>query len=150
MMAFFLLMWLAQYDVPGEKGRARHVFQALQLFEKGGKSFMHEGDTRPSGKLRGRGVIETGEHSTGITNDEMASKLLTASIRASNRKRSGLHRGHGGGDTNSDRGFSENSIFAVGSAQLTDSAKGIINSVAAVLRIFPMKSRWKDIPILRR
>ncbi len=84
------------------------------------------------GQTSGRGVIETGEHSTGITNDEMASKLLTASIRASNRKRSGLHRGHGRRGYEFRSWIQRKSIFAVGSAQLTDSAKGIINSVAAV------------------
>ena len=39
---------------------------------------MHEGGLRPAGQnYGGEEVVDTGEHQNGITNDELATKLLT-------------------------------------------------------------------------
>ncbi|MFZ2447330.1 MAG: flagellar motor protein MotB [Syntrophobacteraceae bacterium] len=139
MMAFFLLMWLLNMTSQEKRAVLAMYFKHFSLFEKGGKSFMHEGGTRPAGQnFGGEAVVDTGEHSAGITNDELATKLLTSVDQ--------------GVQTGKDQVFiavteegiriqivdsRENPIFAVGSAQLTESANGIIKSVAGVLKNFP-------------
>ena len=139
MMAFFLLMWLLNMTSQEKRAVLAMYFKHFSLFEKGGKSFMHEGGLRPSGmNFGGEEVIETGENSSGITNDEMANKLLT-----------GVEQNAPGGAQQvfiavTEEGIRiqivdtrENPIFAVGSAQLTDSAKSIVKSVASVIKNFP-------------
>jgi len=114
-------------------------FKHFSLFEKSGKSFMHEGGERPTGmNYGGQEVIDTGEHQSGITNDELATKLMT-----------GIDQNVGVGKEQffiavTEEGVriqivdsKENPIFAVGSAQLTDSAKQIIRAVASVIKNFP-------------
>ncbi|MEM5787991.1 MAG: flagellar motor protein MotB, partial [Syntrophobacteraceae bacterium] len=125
MMAFFLLMWLLNMTSQEKRAVLALYFKHFSLFTKGGKSFMHEGGSRPTGQNHaGEEVLETGEFSAGITNDELASKLLT-----------GIEQNIQQGGQQvliaiSEEGIRiqivdsrENPIFPVGSAQLTDSAK---------------------------
>ncbi len=139
MMAFFLLMWLLNMTSAEKRAVLAMYFKHFSLFEKGGKSFMQEGGPRPTGQnFGGEEILETGEHSSGITNDELATKLMT------------------GIDQNVDVGKEQvfiaiteegirvqivdsrqNPIFQPGSAQLTDSAKKMVRTVASVFKNFP-------------
>ncbi len=139
MMAFFLLMWLLNMTSQEKRAVLALYFKHFSLFTSGGKSFMHQGGIRPTGQnLGGEEVVESGEHSSGITNDEMATRLLTGI---------GQNVKHGSNqvfiavtaegiriqivDSN------DNPIFAAGSAQLTDTANDIIKTVVGVIKNFP-------------
>lgn len=139
MMAFFLLMWLLNMTSQEKRAVLAMYFKHFSLFEKGGKSFMHEGGLRPSGmNFGGEEVIETGEHSSGITNDELATNLLT-----------GVEQNVPGGAQQvliavTEEGVRiqivdtrDNPMFSTGSAQLTDTAKNIIKSIASIIKNFP-------------
>ncbi len=140
MMAFFLLMWLLNMTSQEKRAVLAMYFKHFSLFEKGGKSFMHDGGLRPSGQnYGGEEIIETGEHSSGITNDELATKLMTGvqqNVQGVGKEQFYL--------AISEEGVriqivdsKENPIFPPGSAQLTDTAKKIVRSVASVLKNFP-------------
>ncbi len=140
MMAFFLVMWLLNMSSQEKRAVLAMYFKHFSLFEKGGKSFMHEGGLRPSGQnFWGEEIIESGEHSSGVTNDDLATKLMTGVEQSSpqmGKEQVVLAL--------TDEGIRiqivdtrENPIFAVGSAQLTDSAKRIVHTVATVLKNFP-------------
>lgn len=139
MMAFFLLMWLLNMTSQEKRAVLALYFKHFSLFEKGGKSFMTEGGLRPTGmNYGGEEVLETGEHSSGITNDELAVKLLTGIERSapSSAQQVFISVTEEGiriqiADTR------ENPIFSVGSAQLTDHAKNIVHTIAAVIKNFP-------------
>ena len=89
-------------------------------------------------QFRGEEVIDAGEHPSGITNDELATKLMT-----------GIDQNVGMGKEQvfiaiTEEGIriqivdsKENPIFPVGSAELTDSAKQIVRSIASILKNFP-------------
>ncbi len=139
MMAFFLLMWLLNMTSQEKRAVLALYFKHFSLFTSGGKSFMHQGGIRPMGQNSGgEEVVETGEHSSGITNDEMATKLI-----------SGIERGVKRGSNQvfiavTTEGIriqivdsNDNPIFASGSAELTDTAKGIIKTVVDVIKSFP-------------
>ena len=139
LMAFFLLMWLLNMTSQEKRAVLAMYFKHFSLFEKGGKSFMHEGGLRPSGQnLAGEEILDTGEHQSGITNDELATKLMT------------------GIDQNVELGkeqvfiaiteegiriqivdSQQNPIFPVGSAELTETARKIVRAVASILKNFP-------------
>jgi chemotaxis protein MotB len=139
MMAFFLLMWLLNMTSEEKRVVLAMYFRHFSLFEKGGKSFMHEGGTRPAGKtFGGDEVVETGEYSGGITNDELATKLLTTVDQSIQVGRDQLLIAV------TEEGVRiqivdsrENPIFPTGSAQLTETAKKLVKSVASVLKNFP-------------
>ncbi len=139
MMAFFLLMWLLNMTSQEKRAVLALYFKHFSLFEKGGKSFMSEGGLRPSGlNYGGEEVIESGENSSGITNDELAVKLMT-----------GIEEGAPSASQQvfiavTEEGIRiqivdtrENPIFPVGSAQLTDNAKTIIKTITSVIKNFP-------------
>jgi len=139
MMAFFLLMWLLNMTSQEKRAVLALYFKHFSLFTKSGQSFMHDGGARPAGQNHGGDeILETGEFSSGITNDEMATKLLT-----------GIEQGvnEGGGQVLiavNEEGIRiqivdtrENPIFPTGSAQLTESAKKIIHTIASVIKNFP-------------
>ena len=96
------------------------------------------GERTGRAEFRNRNVIDASEHQSGITNDELATKLMT------------------GIDQNVQKGkeqffiaitnegiriqivdSQQNPIFTVGSAQLTDLAKQMVHSVASILKNFP-------------
>ncbi len=139
LMAFFLMMWLLNMTSQEKRAVLAMYFKHFSLFDKGGKSFMHEGGVRPAGQnYGGEEVIDTGEQQNGITNDELATKLMT-----------GIDQNVAVGKEQffiavTEEGIriqivdsKENPIFAVGSAQLTDSSKQIIRTVASVIKNFP-------------
>ena len=86
----------------------------------------------------GEEVIDTGEHQSGITNDELATKLMT-----------GIDQNVEVGKEQvfiaiTEEGIriqivdsQQNPIFSAGSAQLTDPAKQMVRTVASVLKNFP-------------
>ena len=79
MMAFFLLMWLLNMTSQDKRAVLAMYFKHFSLFDKGGKSFMEEGGLRPVGHNVGMDdVVDAGEHQSGITNDELATKLMTS------------------------------------------------------------------------
>ena len=49
LMAFFLLMWLLNMTSQEKRAVLAMYFKHFSLFDKGGKSFMHEGGERPAG-----------------------------------------------------------------------------------------------------
>jgi len=139
LMAFFLLMWLLNMTSQEKRAVLAMYFKHFSLFEKGGQSFMHEGGLRPTGQnFGGEDVIDTGEHQTGISNDELATKLMT-----------GIDQNVQAGKEQffiaiTEEGIRiqivdsvQNPIFPVGSAQLTDTAKQIIRTVGNILKNFP-------------
>jgi chemotaxis protein MotB len=139
LMAFFLMMWLLNMTSQEKRAVLAMYFKHFSLFEKGGKSFMHDGGQRPVGQdFGGEDVVDTGEHQTGITNDELATKLMT-----------GVDQNVAAGKEQffiavTEEGIriqivdsKQNPIFPTGSAQLTDAAKQIIRTVASILKNFP-------------
>lgn len=139
MMAFFLMMWLLNMTSQEKRAVLAMYFKHFSLFEKGGKSFMHEGGARPSGQnFGGEEIIETGEHSSGITNDELATKLMTGvaqNVQAGKEQFFIAITEEGVRIQIVDS--LENPIFSSGSAQLTDPAKKILRTVASILKNFP-------------
>ena len=100
---------------------------------------MQEGGQRPAGQnFGGEDVLDSGDHQSGVTNDELATKLMA-----------GIDQNVQLGKEQffiaiTDEGIriqivdsQQNPIFTVGSAQLTDLAKQILHSVASVLKNFP-------------
>ncbi len=139
LMAFFLLMWLLNMTSQEKRAVLAMYFKHFSLFEKGGKSFMHEGGMRPVGQsLGGEEIVDTGEHQSGITNDDLATKLMT-----------GLDQNVQAGKDQvfiavTEEGIriqivdsQQNPIFPAGSAELTDTAKQMVHTIAAVLKNFP-------------
>ncbi len=139
MMAFFLLMWLLNMSSQEKRAVLALYFKHFSLFEKSGKSFMHEGGIRPTGQnLGGEEVVDTGEHQSGITNDELATKLMT-----------GIDQNVQAGKDQvfiaiTEEGIriqivdsQKNPIFPAGSAELTNPAKQIVRSIASILKNFP-------------
>jgi chemotaxis protein MotB len=139
MMAFFLLMWLLNMTSQEKRAVLAMYFKHFSLFDKGGHSFTLDSGERPPGQnYGGEEVIETGEHSTGITTDEMAMKLMTSVDQniATGKEQFFV--------AVTDEGVRiqivdsvQNPIFPSGSANLTDTAKKMIRAVAAVLKNFP-------------
>jgi chemotaxis protein MotB len=139
LMAFFLMMWLLNMTSQEKRAVLAMYFKNFSLFDKGGKSFMHEGEIRPAEQnYGGEKVIDTDEHQGGITNDELATKLMT-----------GIDQNVPMGKEQffiavTEEGIriqivdsKENPIFPTGSAQLTDSAKQMVGTVASILKNFP-------------
>lgn len=100
---------------------------------------MQQGGERAPGQNHGgEDIIDAGEHQSGLTNDELASKLMT-----------GVEQNVQAGKEQvfiavTEEGIriqvvdsQQNPIFPVGSAELTDSAKQIIRTIANVLKNFP-------------
>ncbi len=88
MMAFFLMMWLLNMTSQEKRAVLAMYFKHFSLFDKGGKSFMYEGGVRPVGQnFGGQEVVDTGEQQNGITNDELASKLMTGIDQNVDRER---------------------------------------------------------------
>ena len=139
MMAFFLLMWLVNMTSQEKRAVLAMYFKHFSLFEKSGKSFMQEGGARPAGQnLGGEDVIDTGEHQSGVTNDDLATKLMT-----------GIDQNVQVGKEQffiaiTDEGIriqivdsQQNPIFPAGSAQLTDLGAQMVRTVASILKNFP-------------
>jgi chemotaxis protein MotB len=139
MMAFFLLMWLLNMTSQEKRAVLALYFKHFSLFEKSGKSFMQDGGMRPLGQnLGGEDVIDTGEHQSGVTNDELATKLMT-----------GIDQNVQLGKEQffiaiTEEGIriqivdsQQNPIFPAGSAQLTDLGVQMIRTVASILKNFP-------------
>ena len=139
MMAFFLLMWLLNMTSQEKRAVLAMYFKHFSLFDKGGKSFMQEGGMRPTGhNLGGEEVIDAGEHSSGITNDELATKLMTGiDQNVQMGKEQVLIAITEEGIRIQIVDSQQNPIFPVGSAELTEPAKKIVRSIAAVLKNFP-------------
>jgi chemotaxis protein MotB len=100
---------------------------------------MQEGGARPAGQnLGGEDVIDTGEHQSGVTNDDLATKLMT-----------GIDQNVQVGKEQffiaiTDEGIriqivdsQQNPIFPAGSAQLTDLGAQMVRTVASILKNFP-------------
>ena len=100
---------------------------------------MQEGGLRPAGRnYGGEDVVDVGEHQSGITNDELATKLMTS-----------IDQNVGTGKEQvyiaiTEEGIRiqivdsvQNPIFPAGSAQLTDTAKQIVRTVGNILKYFP-------------
>ncbi len=139
LMAFFLLMWLLNMTSQEKRAVLAMYFKHFSLFDKGGESFMHKGGMRPAGQnLGSEDVVDTGEHQSGITNDELATKLMT-----------GIDQNVQLGKEQffiaiTEEGIriqivdsQQNPIFPTGSAELTDTAKQIIHTVGSILKNFP-------------
>ncbi|MGA2027270.1 MAG: OmpA family protein, partial [Syntrophobacteraceae bacterium] len=139
LMAFFLLMWLLNMASQEKRDILAMYFRYYSLMEKSGKSFMQESGERLAGPNFGsKGVIDTGEHQSGITNDELATKLMTGidqNVQAGKEQFFVAVTNEGIRIQIVDS--QQNPIFTVGSAQLTDLAKQILHSVASVLKNFP-------------
>src|SRR5512142_775512 len=66
LMAFFLLMWLVNMTSQEKRAVLAMYFKHFSLFEKGGKSFLHQGGIRPAGQnFGGEEIVDAGDHSSG-------------------------------------------------------------------------------------
>jgi chemotaxis protein MotB len=139
LMAFFLMMWLLNMTSQEKRAVLAMYFKHFSLFDKGGKSFMHEGGVRPAGQnYGGEDVIDTGEQQNGITNDELATKLMTGiDQNVSIGKEQFFIAVTEEGIRIQIVDSKENPIFPTGSAELTDTAKQIVRTVASVIKNFP-------------
>ncbi len=139
MMAFFLLMWLLNMTSQEKRAVLAMYFKHFSLFEKSGKSFMQEGGLRPLGQnLGGDDVIDTGEHQSGVTHDELATKMMTAIDQNVQLGKEQFFIAI------TEEGIriqivdsQQNPIFPTGSAQLTDLGVQMIRTVASILKNFP-------------
>ncbi len=138
MMAFFLLLWLLSMVSTEKRAVLAAYFKDFSLFEKGGKSFMMDGGTKPMIlQQTGSDVVDMSNESGATVTEEIAAKIL-ASLESK-------------GDYPKDQVMIEiteegiriqivdardNPIFPPGSAQLTDTGKRIVGSVAAILKNF--------------
>ncbi|MEN6437686.1 MAG: flagellar motor protein MotB [Syntrophobacter sp.] len=140
MMAFFLVMWLLNMTSQEKRAVLALYFKHFSLFEKSGQSFMYDGGQRPTGQNHGGDeVVETGEFSSGLTNDELSKRLLTGveqSVQGPAQQQV-LIAVTPEGIRIQIVDSRENPIFQPGSAQLTDSAKKIIRTLCTVLKNFP-------------
>lgn len=140
MMAFFLVMWLLNMTSQEKRAVLAMYFKHFSLFTKSGQSFMYDGGQRPTGETHGgEEVLETGEFSSGLTNDDLATKLLTRVEESVNGpgQQQVLIAVTVEGVRIQIVDSRENPIFQTGSAQLTDSAKKIIKTLCLVLKNFP-------------
>lgn len=139
MMAFFLLMWLLAITSQEKKEVLAMYFKYYSLVEKSGTSVLQGGGERLVGPNFGsKSVIDTGEHQSGITNDELATKLMTGIDQNVQKGKEQFYLAI----TNEGIRIQivdsqQNPIFTVGSAQLTGLAKQILHSVASILKNFP-------------
>ncbi|MGC9194054.1 MAG: flagellar motor protein MotB [Syntrophobacteraceae bacterium] len=143
MMAFFLLMWLLNMTSQEKRAVLALYFRNFSLFTKGGTSFMYKGGPRPVGESFGNQVvIDKGNDSGGITNDDMARRLMTGIIQGGPvsvaQKHVFIQETREGVriqivDT------AKTPIFPPGSAEITDLGKQIIKSVVNILINFPNK-----------
>ncbi len=143
MMAFFLLMWLLNMSSQEKRAVLAMYFKNFSLFTQGGTSFMQKGGVRPLGQsLNNQEVLDVGENNSGITNAELAKRLMT-----------GISESPGGAvaqkqiliDITAEGvriqivDTTKNPIFAPGSAEITDLGKELISTSVRVLKNFPNK-----------
>lgn len=141
MMAFFLLMWLLNMTSQEKRAVLAMYFRNFSLFTKGGQSFLYKGGERPLGQnLGAKEVIDSGNENGGVTNDQLASRLMTGvgQIGQAASKQVFISITSEGVriqivDTN------KHPIFPPGSADITDLGKQIIGVVVDVLKNFPNK-----------
>ncbi len=141
MMSFFLLMWLLNMTSLEKREVLAMYFKYYSLMQKAGsgRSFMQEAGERMTGQDFGnKGVIETGDNQSGITNDELATKVMSGidqNVQAGKEQFFLAVTNEGIRIQIVDS--QPNPIFKVGSPQLSDLAKQILHSVASVLKNFP-------------
>lgn len=139
LMAFFLLMWLLNMTSQEKRAVLAMYFKHFSLFDKTGQSFMENGGIRPTGQYHGGDeVVDSGEGSAGMTNDEMANRVLAG---ISQNVQTGKDQVYIAVTAEGIRiqivDSPENPIFAPGSAQPTETAKKLIRTVASILKNFP-------------
>ncbi len=143
MMAFFLLMWLLNMTSQEKRAVLALYFRHFSLFTQGGLSFMYKGGTRPIGQNMGSlAVIDTGNDTGGVTNDELSRRLITGITQSSPAFGAEKHvyiEVTSKGVRIQIVDTAKRQIFAPGSAELTDLGKQIIDSVARILANFPNK-----------
>ncbi|MGA8128597.1 MAG: OmpA family protein [Syntrophobacteraceae bacterium] len=139
MMAFFLLMWLLNMASLEKREVLAMYFKYYSLVEKGSKSFMAHGGERMIGPDFGaKSIVDTNEIQSGITNDELATKLITGiDQNVQVGKQQFLLAVTNEGIRIQIVDSQQSPLFNVGSAQLTDLAKQILHSVASILKNFP-------------
>jgi chemotaxis protein MotB len=139
MMAFFLLMWLLNMASLEKREVLAMYFKYYSLVEKGSKSFMaHSGERMIGPDFGAKTVIDTSENQTGITNDELATKLLTGIDQNVQVEKNQVFLAVTNEGIRIQVVDSQQSpLFNVGSAQLTDLAKQVLHTVASVLKNFP-------------
>ncbi|MGO8942683.1 MAG: OmpA family protein [Syntrophobacteraceae bacterium] len=139
MMAFFLLMWLLNMASLEKREVLAMYFKYYSLVEKGSKSFMaHSGERMIGPDFGAKPVIEMSENQTGITNDELATKLMTGIDQNVQVQKDQFFLAVTNEGIRIQIVDSQQSpLFNVGSAQLTDLAKQVLHTVASVLKNFP-------------
>lgn len=143
MMAFFLLMWLLNMSSQEKRAVLAMYFRHFSLFTQGGVSFMQKGGARPVGQNAGaQEVLDVGDNNTGITNDDLAKRLMTGVAESAPgavaQKQVFIQVTQEGVriqivDT------TKNPIFPPGSAEITDLGKQIVDTVVNMLKNFPNK-----------
>jgi chemotaxis protein MotB len=139
MMAFFLLMWLLNMTSQEKRAVLAMYFKHFSLFEKSGKSFMSAVGARPAGQnLGGEEIVDSGEMQNGITNDELATKLMTGIDQNVQMGKDQVYIAV------TEEGIriqivdsQQNPIFPAGSAQFTDTGKQILRTITSVLKNYP-------------
>ncbi|MDR3570004.1 MAG: flagellar motor protein MotB [Syntrophobacteraceae bacterium] len=143
MMAFFLLMWLLNMTSSEKRAVLAMYFRHFSLFTQGGTSFMQKGGIRPVGENVGsQEVVDVGENSSGVTNDELGKRLMTGVSESPNGpavKKQVFIEVTTEGVRIQIVDSSKNPIFEPGSAEITALGKQIIGTVVTVLKNFPNK-----------
>jgi chemotaxis protein MotB len=143
MMAFFLLMWLLNMTSQEKRAVLALYFRNFSLFTKGGVSFMYKGGTRAVGENYGsQTVLDAGEENGGITNNDLAKRLMTGVSQSGPAMGAEKHvfievTAEGVRIQIVDN--TKSPIFPPGSAELTDLGKQIVASIVNILINFPNK-----------
>ncbi|MGV8074758.1 MAG: flagellar motor protein MotB [Syntrophobacteraceae bacterium] len=141
MMAFFMVLWLLSMVSPEKRAVMSLYFKNFSLFDKGGKSFMHEGSFKPISQTGGQEYYETNEESIrGISEDELKGKMVSEMQQQFADMKETIYL------EATDIGIriqivdrKENPIFPAGSLQLTEYGKKATKTVAGVLKGLPNK-----------
>lgn len=139
MMAFFLLMWLLAMVSPEKRAALSEYFKHFSIFEKGGQSFMMEGQQQVlEQKGQEMKTFDFGEGKAALSSEDLKEKLKKAieeKLRA--LKDQAVVDIFEGGVRIQLVDLEGKSMFQPGSAQLTTSAKEILKLVGENIKDLP-------------
>ncbi|BCB96095.1 hypothetical protein JZK55_10170 [Dissulfurispira thermophila] len=141
MMAFFLLMWLLAMVSPEKRAALSEYFKHFSIFEKGGQSFMMEGQQQVLEKSGGEmKTFDFGEGKAALSPEDLKEKLKEAiEEKLKELKDQTVVDIFEGGVRIQLVDLEGKSMFQPGSAQLTPSAKEILKIVSENIKDLPNK-----------
>ncbi len=142
MMAFFLLLWLLAMVSPEKRAALSQYFKHFSLFDKGGQSFMLEGQPQmlqQQGTTTPKQGVEfgKGENTTVSTQDIKDQLKRSISERLTNLKNQTMVDIFEGGVRIQMFDLAGRPLFKAGSSELTSAGKEILKVVADNLKDIP-------------